>query len=247
MRKGRCASNPVAMVTAAAILAVATACAGPTTVTPRDVEAERAAAPEFALDATDIVHPAELPALGKWMVDSDGTVAHWLDATYDGKHLREPINVILFDGGAEDAASAKQRLRAATTAAGYPSRRGHSGGYRGYVAGDFYDQLPAEENHAFSNRFYIFNNNHGRIFGPAPFADGYLFIGAFSRERVAPFDRLKHQYSSFERARDDFAQRLDQNSDFEIVGLANMDNALIDDPLVTTGDHDGHAVWLSLE
>lgn len=201
-------------------------------------------APKFEFGPDDVVHPDELPELGKWMIDPDGTLAHWLDATYEGKHIREPINVILFDAGAASADEARARLEDALVAAGYPIRRGHSGGYRGWIGGTYYAQLPEEPDHAFSNRLYVLDNNHGRVFGPAPTGDGFLFIAAFSRERVAPLETLKHQYSSFDRARDDVTQQLGARSDFEIVGFVDMDNAIIDNPLVTTGDHDGQAVKL---
>ncbi len=214
---------------------------------PDQAAAAQEGAPHFAPGPDDVVDPDGLPALGKWMIDPDGTVAHWLGATYGGKHIREPINVVLVDTGADTAGEARTRLAAAMAAAGYPSREGHSGGYRGWIGGQTYPQLPDEPDHAYSNRFYIFDNNHGRVFGPAPVAEGYLFIAAFSRERIAPLARLKHQYASFNRARDDVTQELAARSRYRITGFVDMDNAIVDDPAVTTGDHDGRAVKLRMD
>lgn len=202
--------------------------------------------PRFEFGPEDTVSPENLPELGKWMVDHDGVVAHWLGATYEGKHIREPINVVLMDLGAASPEKAKERLIAAAAAAGYPSRRGHSGGYRGFIGGTFYDQLPEEPDHAFSNEVMIFVNNHGRVFGPAPFGSGYVFIGAFSRERIVLDKDPPHQYGSFDQARDHFTQQLDARSDYRIVGFVDMDSVILSDPLVTTGDHDGLAVVLRM-
>jgi hypothetical protein len=93
------------------------------------------------------------------------------------------------------------------------------------------------------------DNNHGRVFGPAQprgAAGGpYYFIGAFSRERVDPVTKVKHRYGSFDRARDDFAQRMDEHTDYKVTALVSLENALIGDPGVTTGDHDGIAILLT--
>lgn len=200
--------------------------------------------PKEQWDDDDFVQPDGLPRIGKWMIDKDGTIAHWLGASYEGKHIREPINVIIHDSHAGSPEEAVERLVEAAAAAGYPSRFGHSGGYRGFIGGEPYDQLPSQPEHAFSNGVYLLDNNHGRIFGPAPWNGGYLFIGAFSRERVVPLDRPGHQYESFDRARDDFGQKIDAGSTFSITGFVDMQNEIVDDPNVTTGDHDGRAVLL---
>ena len=206
-----------------------------------------AEAPRFLFDADDVASPEGLPDIGRWMVAPDGTVSHWLGGTYQGRHIREPINVIFADRLAASEADAAARLVAALAAAGYPSREGHSGGYRGFIGGQLYGQLPKERAHAFSNSPFEFNNNHGRIFGPAPLDEGYLFIGAFSRERVAPFESPRHQYESFDRARDDVTQRLDAHTAYRIAGFVDLGNAIIGDPLVTTGDHDGRAILMRLQ
>ena len=76
--------------------------------------------PPIPLAAEAVAHPPGLPAIGRWMIARDGTIAHWLGETVDGKRLHEPINVILIDEGATSPDDAKQRLVAAATAAGFP-------------------------------------------------------------------------------------------------------------------------------
>jgi hypothetical protein len=196
------------------------------------------------LTSSDMVKPDGLPEIGKWMIDRDGTVAHWLGEIYEGKHLREPINVILVDAGAAGADHARQRLVEATIAAGYPIRFGHSAGYRGYIAGQLYAQLPTGRDDAFSNRIFELSNNHGRIFGPHWTNETYVFIGAFSREAVDLLRWPGHRFASFNQARDDFARNLDRQTLFKSAGFVALDNASVGDPNVTTGDHDGRAVLL---
>ena len=192
----------------------------------------------------DVAKPPGLPEIGKWMIDRDGSVAHWLGEIYDGKHLHEPINVILVDAGASSAEDARRRLVEAATAAGYPVRFGHSAGYRGYIAGELYAQLPAGRDDAFSNRVFELSNNHGRIFGPHRTGEGYVFIGAFSREAVDLLRWPGHRYASFNQARDDFARELEARTPFKSVGSVDLGNAIVGNADVSTGDHDGRAVVL---
>ena len=199
------------------------------------------------LAADDVANPPGLPAIGKWMIDHDGTPAHWLGEILDGKRLHEPINVILIDAGAANAEDARKRLIAALVAAGYPARFGHSTGYRGLIGGVLYGQLPHGRDEAFSNRIFEESNNHGRIFGPHPFGAGFVFIAAFSRERVNLFARPAHRYASFNRARDDLARHLAAGSLFRPAGSVPLGNAMADNPDVTTGDHDGNAALLRAE
>ena len=196
------------------------------------------------ITAADVVTPPGLPSIGKWMVTHDGTIAHWLGESYRGKHLREPVNVILIDTAATSPEDAKQRLIAAATAAGYPVRFGHSAGYRALIGGQSYDQLPAGRDDAFSNRIFELTNNHGRLFGPHPTGNAYVSIGAFSREQVRPFRWPEHGYASFNAAREDFAVNLDRHTAFRFDGLVDLANAVTDDPQISTGDHDGRAVLL---
>ena len=190
----------------------------------------------------NLAKPSNLPEIGKWMLAPDGGAAHWLGEIYEGKRLREPINVILVVESADDADDATRRVLEASAAAGYPIRFGHSTGYRGYIGGQLYGQLLQGLDDAFSNGPFEFSNNHGRIFGPHSVGGAFVFVAAFSREEVDPFRRPGHRYASFNAARDDFTQKLDQATPFRVSGFVGLDNAIVNDPAVTTGDHDGLAV-----
>jgi hypothetical protein len=190
----------------------------------------------------DVATPEGLPAIGKWMLTAQSVPSDWLGEIYEGRNLREPINVIILDQGASSADDAKARLLAAAARAGYPIRFGHSTGYQGFIGGQLYAQLPQGRDDAFSNDIFEVSNNHGRIFGPHQFGQGYLFAGAFSREEIDPLRDPPHSYGSFNRARDDFTQRLDRSTDFKVSRFVDLGNALIGDPKLTTGDHDGIAV-----
>lgn len=198
-----------------------------------------------SLPASEIATPPDMPAMGKWMFDRDGSIAHWLGQMVGGKKLHEPINVILIDASSTSPDQARARLTRAAKMAGYPVRIGHSTGYRGFIDGDLYSQLPQGRDDAFSNRIFEETNNHGRIFGPYASGSGYVFIGAFSRESVDLIRDPPHRYASFNRARDDFARALAERAGFQHSGMAFLDNAISNDPQVTTGDHDGHAVVLT--
>jgi len=179
------------------------------------------------------------------MLDGQYGPAHWLGESYHGKHLREPINVVVVDTVAQSAAEARKRLVQNFAAAGYLVREGHSTGYHGYVDGVVYDQIPDGREQAFSNEPSEMHNNHGRMFGPHPYGGAWFFIGAFSRERMDLLEKVKHCYVSFNQARDDLSQRLDMKTDYRIKAFLNLDNALIGDPTFTAGDHDGIAVLLT--
>lgn len=152
--------------------------------------------------------------------------------------------MILVDAAADGADDARRRLVAAAQAAGYPVRFGHSAGYRALIGSQLYPQLPAGRDEAFSNHIFELNNNHGRLFGPHRMGDVYASIGAFSREEVRPLRSPEHGYASFNRARDEFSQSLERRSPFRISGFVNLANAIVGDPEITTGDHDGLAVVL---
>jgi hypothetical protein len=190
----------------------------------------------------DVATPEGLPAIGRWMLTAQSVPSDWLGEIYEGRNLREPINVIIVDQGASSVDDAKARLLAAAARAGYPIRFGHSTGYQGFIGGQLYAQLPQGRDDAFSNDIFEVSNNHGRIFGPHQFGQGYLFAGAFSREEIDPIRDPPHSYGSFNRARDDFTQRLNRSTDFKVSRFVDLGNALIGDPKLTTGDHDGIAV-----
>ena len=192
----------------------------------------------------DVTTVGDWPAIGKWMINRYMRPAEWLGARIQGKALREPINVILVDAVAGSADEARARLLQACRAAGYRSREGHSGGYRGYLGGVLFHQLPATAWHAFSNEPFELHNNHGRIFGPFPIKGGWLFIGALSRERFDPRTKTEHIYVSFNQARDDLARKLEEAAGYAVAGYVELANALADAPALSTGDHDGRAVVL---
>jgi hypothetical protein len=218
----------------AAVAALLLACAVPAV----------AQGPAPVIQADAAVALPDLPPIGKWMIDRDGSIAHWLGEIYEGKRLFEPVNVIVVDEAAVSVDNAVERLLEATIAAGYPVRFGHSAGYRGFIGGKLYTQLPRGRDDAFSNRLFEKSNNHGRIFGPHRFGSSYVFIGAFSRESVNILRWPEHRFASFNVARDDLAQRLAAKTSFGLAGVVALGNALRDDPSVSTGDHDGNAVVL---
>jgi hypothetical protein len=201
-------------------------------------------AQDGAQDADQSASPPGLPAIGKWMLTARGVPSDWLGEIYHGRHLREPINVIIVDTVAADATEAKARLIAAATHAGYPIRRGHSAGYQGLIAGELYAQLPQGWDDAFSNEVFEISNNHGRIFGPHQFESGFLFTAAFSREVVDPFRWPGHRFGSFNQARNDFVERVGRGATYKVGNAVELDNAITDDPQLTTGDHDGRAMVL---
>jgi hypothetical protein len=189
-----------------------------------------------------IAHPQGLPQIGKWMLNAQYKPAHWLGELYRGKNLQEPINIVIVDTVAQSADQAREHLLQNFKAVGYLVRKKHSTGYRGYIDGVIYEQLPDGEEEAFSNEPSETRNNHGRVFGPHHYRGMWLFIGAFSRESVDPLDKVRHRYVSFNQARDDLSQRLDMKTNYKIKAFLELDNALIGDPTFTSGDHDGIAV-----
>ena len=185
-----------------------------------------------------------LPSLGKWMATRHHEVAHWLNEIYFGKQLREPVNVVFLDPVAKTEAEAEARLIAAMTLAGFPIRFGHSDGYVALIGGVEYHMLPRQKRTAFSDGPFEFNNNHGRIFGPHRDASGFWFTGAFSRERVDPVGKVKHEYVSFNQARDRLAEQLDRSTFYKWVNFVDLKNHLLCRRDLTTGDHDGLAPLL---
>jgi hypothetical protein len=208
--------------------------------------------PLSAQKAEDVQVVYDIPfqsllAVGKWMIAPDKLPARWLDAKYLEKSLREPINIILVDTRTSNGEEARKNLYEACTKAGFPARMGHSGGYSANIAGSLYSQLPGEHNHAFSDEPFEVNNNHGRIFGPYIVAGKALFTAAFSREEIDPLQKVKHGYNSFNRARDHFAWAMDRQTCFKVKKFINLENAVLGNPAISTGDHDGMAVLLVCE
>lgn len=203
------------------------------------------AASPFRPSDKDIARPVGFPEIGKWMLSPNLSWAHWLGEMAEGKAIREPINIIIVDPFARSADAALRRLVAACKMAGFESHFGHSSGYWGWLGGRLFPQYPTGKDHALSDEPFAFSNNHGRFFGPLAFRGRYYFIGALSREKVVPESREKHEFVSYDQARDRFAQALVRKAGWRIVAFVGLDNALLNDPQVGTCDHDGVAVALS--
>ena len=196
------------------------------------------------LPTVEQTHLPEGLQIGRWLLTGREVPANWLGQKFQGKMMREPINVILVDEVAATPDAAVQYLLESCEAIGYLSRPGHSSDYRGQIGNVIYPQLPQEENHAFSNAMYIFPNNHGRIFGPHFFFFRYYFAGALSRESINLFSEVRHVYASFEKAKQDFAVRMKAGGRYSVVGAVAMENVFLPSESMTTGDHDGTAVLL---
>ena len=196
------------------------------------------------LPTVEQTHLPEGLQIGRWLLTGREVPANWLGQKFQGKMMREPINIILVDEVAATPDAAVQYLLESCEAIGYLSRRGHSSDYRGQLGNIIYSQLPRQENHAFSNAMYILPNNHGRIFGPHFFAGYYYFSGALSREAINLFAEVRHVYASFEMAKQDFAARMQASGRYFVVGAIAMENVFLPSESMTTGDHDGTAVLL---
>lgn len=196
------------------------------------------------LPETKAIDVAGGSQFGKWMLTGNQEIASWLGQPYQGKTIQEPINIILIDAVAASPEEAIRHLYESCEAAKYLSRKGHSSEYLADIGGRIYRQIPSEPDHAFSTAPYIFPSNHGRIFGPHQQQSQYYFIGALSREGINIFARIKHSYVSFEAAKQDFAARLQENSDYKVQGKYDMQNSLQGSKAFTSGDHDGTAIVL---
>jgi hypothetical protein len=183
--------------------------------------------------------------VGQYQLNTDYTVANWLNAPYKGKTIQEPINLLIIDKVSNSSFQAINRLLQSTSAAGYEMRFGHSNNYKAYLGDSVFSQLPNESCCTFSDRFFIFPNNHGRIFGPY-YKDGYyVFIAAFSKEGVG-FSWPYHTYESFVSARDNFAINLNKYTEYKIIDFIDMKNYIEEEnKILSSGDHDGFAVILS--
>ena len=196
------------------------------------------------LPTVEQTHLPEGLQIGRWLLTGREVPANWLGQKFQGKMMREPINVILVDEVAATPDAAVQYLLESCEAIGYLSRPGHSSDYRGQIGNVIYSQLPRQQNHAFSNAMYILPHNHGRIFGPHFFAGYYYFSGALSREAINLFAEVRHVYASFEMAKQDFAARMQASGRYFVVGAIAMENVFLPSESMTTGDHDGTAVLL---
>lgn len=191
-----------------------------------------------------------IPSIDKYMLvkENDKFIpAYWLGTKYKGKTIQEPINIIILDSVSKTEIEAKNKLLNACKDAGFPQRKGHSSGYFAMIDGKVIAQFEQKESYAFSDAASEFNNDHGRIFGPYIFQGKYYYVAAFSREEVTPLKKVRHQYNSFNHARDRFSELMDEKTSYKKVRFVNLDNAIIGPSKFTTGDHDGIAVMLELK
>jgi hypothetical protein len=198
--------------------------------------------------ASDIFSGSGLPAFSTWMYGPDFLPAHWLGLSFEGRTLREPINVVIQDTYSKTPEEAVSVLMAACREAGFPETSGHSTGYYGYIADRFYGQIPEGKRMAFSDGLPEFSNDHGRIFGPFYATGSYWFIGAFSKENVHPTSKVPHHFVSFDQARDAFASRMEHRAGYETLGYLFLGNFSLRGSKADygTGDHDGVAIFLGL-
>jgi hypothetical protein len=192
----------------------------------------------------DVAIVQGLPPIGKWMIAPDGSIAHWLGAPYRGKTLLEPINILVFDSISQSGEEAYARLEAAAVKVEFEMRSGHSSGYSASLGGAVFEQLPSGKGKAISDGPFEFANNHGRIFGPLRWENGWLFSAAFSREFTEVTPKVRHFFASFDQARDAFAWALDRGGSYKVERFVPLDNAIVDSTEICTGDHDGLAVYL---
>ncbi|MEV7603083.1 hypothetical protein AB0O91_37515 [Kitasatospora sp. NPDC089797] len=245
----RTRSMALAAAFCAALLTAAPAsAAGPTSTPPRP---------------TDTAPTSEFGPLGKWMLKEhcafpdDCPISDWLGHPYDGKTLDEPINVILVDRSSPTPHQAVEKLTAAMERAGFPSRAGHSSGYHALLPDAHgtptpHRQQPHASDHAFADApFFAPLIDHGRVFGPARFAGGFVWTAALSAERPGLYHEpdgswsFTHDYVSFDSARDKLCTAVVVTGAGRCGAAVDLGNAY-DRGSVTTGDHDGRAAVIDL-
>lgn len=216
-------------------------------------------APEDVVDVQAHTNPDDIPSagdmtetiygdIGQWMLQPNGEIADWIGHQYDNRTLLEGINVIIIDPAPVPLDMAVRRLNRAMVMAGFPGVIFHSGGYQGLINGDTFQQQPVGFQLAYSDSFFLLPNNHGRIMGPYPPADGlgYIWIASLSREQLGDYNgELTHVFVSFNEARDALVEGLVEHTGATNLGPVNLDNAY-DTPLYYTGDADGYAAVIQL-
>ncbi|WP_395310521.1 hypothetical protein V4U86_06835 [Mycobacterium sp. AMU20-3851] len=209
-----------------------------------EAEIEAEVAPPAPTDAVSTPYGE----IGKWMLKAGDQIANWGGKRYQGKTLLESVNVIIVDPHSTTSAQAARNVNNAMLRSGFPAQYLHSFGFRGRIDGTAYGQKPTGPLLAYSNNFFLFPNDHGRLFGPAPAQTdaGFVWTGSFSTEKVGFSGLLPgHVYVSSNHARDALVQQLVASGQATYGGLVPLENAYNTDA-VTTGDHDGFAVVLVL-
>jgi hypothetical protein len=192
------------------------------------------------------VDNSKLLTIGKWLLHDNGEYSNWLGKKYYGRYLKEPINIVIIDSYSETNDMAIKKIMKECKKNGYGEEYGHSSGYSGIINDTIYKQIPNEKHMAFSNRDFFFKNNHGRIMGPALINGQYIFVAAFSTERLSIIKGFHHSFVSFNNARDDFCVRMNKGTIYKIKELINIGN-IEDTDMTTTADHDGKVIVLQAE
>jgi hypothetical protein len=194
--------------------------------------------------------------VGKYMLQSDGSVSNYGGQTYGGKTMVEPVNVIIVDPTSTTPEQATAKLNRDMTLGGFPPMAVHSGGFMALVGAKTYGQKPALPLLAYSDNLFLLQNDHGRIFGPAPVSTtggGYVWTGAFSTETLGISENgiPGHVYVSDNAARAALIARLVASGQVSRIDYVPLNNAIDPrDPATsgyTSGDHDGYAVVITLK
>jgi hypothetical protein len=216
-----------------------------------------ATAPPSPGDTTPVTLPGgQTIDVGKYMLESDGSVSNYGGQTYGGKTMVEPVNVIIVDPTSTTPEQATAKLNRDMTLGGFPPQAIHSGGFMGLIGMKSYGQKPALPLLAYSDNLFILPNDHGRIFGPAPLSttgSGYVWTGTFSSETLGVSENgiPGHVYVSDDAARAALVAKLIASGQVQSVSYVPLNNAINpSDPATagyTTGDHDGYAVVIVLK
>lgn len=215
--------------------------------TPIGVNAVPAIAPGIPTPADQV--PTVYGDIGKWILQSNGEISNYGGLPYQGRTVLEPVNVIIVDPTSTSAAEAACKLNTVMFWSGYPAQPIHSTGFQGTIDDVTYGQQPTGPLLGYSDNFFLFPNNHGRIFGPDPVetSAGYVWSGSFSTEEFVIYDLLpRHAYVSSNLARNALAIRLLASGRATYGGMVALDNSY-NTATTTTGDHDGYAVVIVLK
>jgi hypothetical protein len=142
--------------------------------------------------ATKYTYTVSGVKIGCWMLKSKSTTdrADWI-----GKLPYEPITNMWKDKVSTTSTQALTRVKEHLNKVGFNLSIMHSYKYYGYINGTY--KYNATTSKTYSDKNWLFDNNHGRIFGPVKVGDYYVTIGAFSRETGT-----KHNFINFYQARD---------------------------------------------
>lgn len=212
--------------------------------------------------------------LGKWMINKDGEVADWVGIPYcvadTCKTLQEPINTI-FSVQAKNKFMAEWQLNRALRKAGFPPSCCSSVGYKGILDDLTYAQMPRGGllglgsvgpgfiqsgllgllfgiGPAYRDASFLVANSHLRTFGGVSDGNGnYIFTASVSKEYLdTSTPKPTHGYESFDEARAKLLADMLATGATDL-GLVEMHNEIpADDPLYSTGDHDGFAQVIAI-